>query len=116
MTLPNSDLFIINRNRVNHQVDYESLKKYIPGIPAGSRCLFFMDTAPYGWTIDSGAKFTEASVRVVSGTGGGSGGSKNFSYVHKNWTTAVATHKHSVSAGSHKHTGTASHGHGISDP
>lgn len=116
MTLPNSDLFIINRNRVNYQVDYESLKKYIPGMPAGSRCLFFMDTAPYGWTIDSGAKFTEASVRVVSGTGGGSDGSKNFSYVHKNWTTSVPTHNHSVSAGSHKHTGTAKHGHGISDP
>ena len=67
MTLPNSDLFIINRNGVNYQVDFNSLKKYIPGIPAGSRCLFFMDSAPYGWTIDRNSKFTEASVRVVSG-------------------------------------------------
>ena len=116
MTLPNSDLFIINRNGVNYQVDFNSLKKYIPGIPAGSRCLFFMDSAPYGWTIDRNSKFTEASVRVVSGAGGGSGGSQNFSTIHKVWTTSVVTHNHGVSAGNHKHGSSFTHNHTLNDP
>lgn len=116
MTLPNTDLFIISRNVVNYQVDYNNLKQYIPGVPAGSRCLFYMSSAPYGWTTDNATRFTEASVRVVSGAGGSSGGSKNFSYVHKNWTTSVPTHNHGVSAGNHTHGGSISHGHGVRDP
>lgn len=116
MTLPNTDLFIINRNRVNYQVDFDNLAKYIPSLPVGSRCIFFMQTAPNGWTTDNTAPFTESTVRIVSGSGGGSGGSKNFSYVFKNWSTSVPTHNHSVTSPSHKHTGSISHNHGITDP
>ena len=116
MTLPNTDLFIINRSRTNYQVDYNNLKQYIPGMPAGARCLFYMDSAPYGWSLDNNSKFTEATVRVVSGSGGANGGSQNFSNVFKSWTTSVPTHNHGVSAGSHKHTGAVSHNHSVRDP
>lgn len=116
MTLPNTDLFIINRARTNYQVDFNNLKQYIPGLPAGSRCLFYMDAAPYGWTTDDDAKFTEATVRVVSGAGGSHGGNREFSYVFKNWTTSVPTHNHGISGGTHKHGGSISHGHTVRDP
>lgn len=116
MTLPNTDLFIINRNRTNYQVDYNNLKQYIPGMPAGARCLFYMDSSPYGWSIDKDAKFTEATVRVVSGSGGSNGGNKDFSYVFKSWDTSVPTHSHGVGGGNHNHTGAVSHNHTLSDP
>ncbi len=116
MTLPNTDLFIINRNTTNYQVDYNNLKQYIPGMPKGARCLFYMDSAPYGWTLDTDSKFTEATVRVMSGGGGANSGTKDFSYVFKNWTTSVPTHNHGISGGTHKHGGSVSHGHTVRDP
>jgi len=116
MTLPDSDLFIINRRGTNYRVDFDNVKQYIPGMPAGSRCVFYMEAAPFGWTTDDGAQFSEATVRVVSGNGGGSGGSVDFSDVFKSQSTAVPTHNHTVSAGNHKHSGSISHGHSVRDP
>lgn len=116
MTLNDTDLFIVDRDETNYKVDFNNLKQYIPGIPSGSRCMFFMNSAPYGWVLDSTNKTSEATVRILSGSGGGSGGGENFLSVFKNWTTSVPTHNHGVSAGTHKHSGSVTHGHGISDP
>lgn len=116
MSLNNSDLFIVDRDQTNYKLDFDNLKQYIPGIPAGSRCMFFMTSAPYGWTLDSSAKCSEATVRVITGSGGGSGGTEAFGSVFKNWTTSVPTHNHGITVGTHKHTGSVTHGHGISDP
>lgn len=45
--------------------------------PAGTKMLFAQASAPTGWTKD--ATHNDKSLRVVSGTGGGSGGSVAFS-------------------------------------
>jgi hypothetical protein len=115
MTLPKDDLFIVNRNKSNYSVDFDNLKQYIPGLPAGSRCVFFMQSAPLGWTADNTAKVTESTVRVVN-VGGGSGGTKNFSDIFKTWNTSVPTHNHGISAGNHTHGGSMTHSHTHRDP
>lgn len=59
------------------------------GMPAGTKMSFYQAAAPTGWTQDtSKANYT---MRVVSGTGGGSGGSGNpISFT-------VAAHVHTTS-------------------
>lgn len=51
----------------------------VGGIPAGSKVLFAQAAAPTGWTKDT--THNDKSIRVVSGTGGGSGGVQAFSTV-----------------------------------
>ena len=58
------------------------------GMPTGTKVAFFQASAPTGWTQDT--TNTDAILRVVSGTGGGTGG-----------TAAVSSPTHSLSAGSH---------------
>lgn len=48
-------------------------------IPATSKMIFFQAAAPSGWTIDG--THNDKMMRVVSSSGGGSGGSLNFSTV-----------------------------------
>jgi hypothetical protein len=72
------------------------------GMPSGTKVAFFQASAPTGWTQDT--TNTDAILRVVSGTGGGTGG-----------TAAVSSPAHSLSAGAHT-LSTAempSHTHGI---
>lgn len=47
--------------------------------PAGTKKFFFQANAPTGWTKD--ATHNNKALRVVSGTGGGSGGATNFTTV-----------------------------------
>jgi len=47
--------------------------------PAGTKKFFFQANAPTGWTKD--ATHNNKALRVVSGTGGGSGGTTNFTTV-----------------------------------
>lgn len=47
--------------------------------PAGTKMLFAQASAPTGWTKDT--THNDKALRVVSGTGGGSGGSVGFSTV-----------------------------------
>lgn len=75
----------------------------VGGVPSGTKMLFAQATAPTGWTKDT--THNDKSLRVVSGTGGGSGGSVAFSTVFGR--TAVdasslsiaqlAAHAHSIS-------------------
>ena len=51
----------------------------VGGVPSGTKMLFAQATAPAGWTKDT--THNDKSLRVVSGTGGGSGGSVSFSTV-----------------------------------
>lgn len=48
----------------------------IGNIPSGTKMLFFQAAAPVGWTQDT--THDDKSLRVVSGTGGGDGGTKAF--------------------------------------
>lgn len=51
----------------------------VGGVPSGTKMLFMQAAAPTGWTLDT--THNDKSVRIVSGTGGGSGGSVDFSTV-----------------------------------
>jgi hypothetical protein len=66
--------------------DYQAAtKKYVDDrtqpaqalIPSGSKMAFYQGTAPTGWTQDTSVN--DAVIRVVSGTGGGNGGSWTLS-------------------------------------
>lgn len=68
-------------------------------IPSGTKMVFFQAAAPTGWTQDTA--HSDKALRIVSGAGGGSGGTHGFS-------TAVAngSHTHNVaSSGAHAHPG-----------
>lgn len=59
---------------------------------SGTSMIFFQASAPTGWTQDTDN--TDAALRVVSGSGGGTGGSQGF-----------VTHTHAIpSDGDHAHT------------
>ena len=51
----------------------------VGGVPSGTKMLFAQAAAPTGWTKDT--THNDKSLRVVSGTGGGSGGVQAFSTV-----------------------------------
>lgn len=51
----------------------------VGGIPSTTKMLFAQANAPTGWTRDT--THNDKALRVVSGTGGGSGGSVSFSTV-----------------------------------
>jgi hypothetical protein len=60
-----------------------------PVIPSGTKMLFYQAAAPVGWTQD--ATHNDKVLRVVSGAGGGSGGSNNFSTVQAQTTVGGHT-------------------------
>lgn len=72
-------------------------------MPAGSIALFVQATAPVSWTKIAGAN--DRMLRVVSGTGGGTGGtqliSSGLTLMHTHSLTAVVDHTHSIP--SHQH-------------
>lgn len=72
-------------------------------IPSGTVMVFFQASAPTGWTKSTA--HDGKALRVVSGTGGGSGGSTDPG------STVTLAHTHTVA--SHTHTG-PSHTHSIS--
>ena len=88
-------------------------------IPPGSKMLFYQASAPTGWT-----KLTtdnNKTLRVVSGSGGGSGGTNTFTSAFSERSVPVPTHKHNASAeiqsANHSHGGStntanANHSHG----
>ena len=99
---------------------YDEVKNNV--IPAGTTMLFYQSAAPTGWT-----KLTSQNnkaLRVVSGTGGGTGGNNTFTSAFSNRAVPLLEHSHSANAGNqsanHSHGGTTdgggAHGHNISDP
>jgi len=110
------DNFIINRSGNNYQDPFSDVREYFGSFLPGSVCLFFQPTAPYDWVQKTDAKYNQATIRVVTGNGAGSGGSKNFSDVFKTWDAPVPTHGHGLGGGTHTHSASFSHGHGVTDP
>jgi len=86
----------------------QSLKAYADAvIPSGTIMSFFQSAAPTGWTQD--ATQNNKALRVVSGTGGGTGGTHGLSSP----PTTAHTHtgpSHTHTGPSHAHTG-PSHNH-----
>lgn len=88
-------------------------------IPPGSKMLFYQASAPAGWT-----KLTtdnNKTLRVVSGSGGGSGGTNSFTSAFAERSVPVPTHNHNANSGNqsanHTHggeavTANANHNHG----
>jgi len=77
--------------------------------PSGTKMMFYQASAPTGWTQDT--TNNDKALRVVSGTGGGSGGTHGLSsppstsHTHTGpshtHSTPSHSHSHSLSAGSH---------------
>ena len=88
----------------------------VGGVPSGTKMLFAQASAPTGWTKDT--THNDKSLRVVSGTGGGSGGVQAFSTVFGrtavDWSSLsieqMAAHSHSYKT---SNGGSAGSGSGI---
>ncbi len=79
------------------------------GFPSGTVMVFHQASAPTGWTKSTAQN--NKALRVVSGTGGGSGGSWNLS----SGVTSSSTGAHTHSGPSHTHsTPNHSHSHSLS--
>jgi hypothetical protein len=106
------------RNYVSYMLGATGLPadSIVGGVPSGTKMLFAQATAPTGWTKDT--THNDKSLRVVSGTGGGSGGSVAFSTVFGRTAVdgsslsiaqmAAHTHSYKTSSG-----GSAGSGSGI---
>ena len=58
-----------------------SINSYYWMYPSGTRKLFWEPSAPAGWTQLTDDAYNNKSLRVVTGTGRGSGGMFNFTTV-----------------------------------
>lgn len=69
------------RNYVSYMLGATGLPadSIVGGVPSGTKMLFAQAAAPTGWTKDT--THNDKTLRVVSGSGGGSGGSVAFSTV-----------------------------------
>lgn len=93
-TFPDKDLIVAGT------VDVAAL------LPAGTRLPFHQAAAPTGWTKDTTAALNDSAMRIVTGaTGGGSGGTYNFSA----GCTVVAAHTHTFNATSGNNSADHSH-------
>jgi len=50
----------------------------VSSIPSGTTAMFFQSAAPTGWTQNTAASINTTTLRVVTGTGGGTGGTDAF--------------------------------------
>lgn len=53
----------------------------VSSIPSGTTAMFFQGSAPSGWTQNTDASINTTTMRVVTGSGGGTGGSDAFGTV-----------------------------------
>ena len=70
--------------------------------PSGTTLLFYQAAAPTGWTQVT--THDNKALRVVSGTGGGSGGSTAFTSVFASRTVPLVDHNHTASGTMADHT------------
>ncbi len=73
---------------------------------SGTTIVFYQASAPTGWTKST--SHDNKALRVVSGTGGGSGGSSSFTSVFASRGVPLPEHNHSASSdthGGHQHSG-----------
>ena len=66
---------------------------------SGTTIVFYQASAPTGWTKST--SHDNKALRVVSGTGGGSGGSSSFTSVFASRGVPLLEHNHSASSGNH---------------
>ena len=86
-------------------------------LPPGTNMVFFQATAPVGWTQLTSGILTDAAIRLVTGTGGGGGGTSPFSTVFSDRTVPLAAHVHTITDPGHNHPYTdPGHNHTINDP
>jgi hypothetical protein len=89
--LADNDGIIINDDGVMRLTAVQTVRTYMQvgaGLPAGTVMVFFQAAAPTGWTKSTSNN--NKALRVVSGDGGGTGGSAAF-----------ASPAHNLSAGAH---------------
>ena len=79
-------------------------------IPSGTKMLFYQASAPTGWTKLTGDD--NKTLRVVSGSGGGSGGTNSFTSAFSERSVPLTAHNHTgnVSDQSNNHTHSGSTG------
>jgi len=51
----------------------------VSSIPSGTTAMFFQGSAPTGWTQNTDASINTTTLRIVTGSGGGTGGTDSFS-------------------------------------
>ena len=71
------------------------------GFPAGTTLLFYQAAAPTGWTQVTTQN--NKALRVVSGTGGGSGGTTAFTTVFASRSVPLLQHTHGITDPGHVH-------------
>lgn len=77
------------RNQANNAwITLWELDKHYPSFPSGTKMVFFQASAPTGWTQDT--THNNKALRVVSGSGGGSGGTHDLS------SPPSANHQHEL--------------------
>ena len=102
-------------SNAQYGIAWKDIPVQLPSVPSGSVMLFYQAAAPARWT-----KVTtqdNKALRVVSGTGGGSGGNTNFTTVFTNRGVPLAQHNHTFTDPGHSHgVNDPGHGHGVNDP
>jgi hypothetical protein len=88
---------------------------------SGTRMYFAQAAAPTGWT--QVVTYNDYAIRLVSGAGGGTGGTKAFSTIFSASITNLAQHNHGTTEAAHSHSyltytnqGTAGYGGGFPSP
>lgn len=74
-------------------------------IPPGTVMVFYQASAPNGWTKQTATKFSNAALRVVTGSGGGSAGSNGFTTAFNSNRNDGATLTVGILSGSTRYTG-----------
>lgn len=92
---------LVSKQRLNNLAQNDEYLKFHT-IPALSEMFFYQATAPLKWSLKTG--HNDKCLRIVSGTGGGSGGTDGVSQ------TIPFLHEHSLSVFVHSHTYTHNHG------
>lgn len=93
----------------------------LTAFPAGTRLVFFQAAAPTAWS--QVVTYTDYGIRIVSGAGGGTSGTKAYSAVFSASITNLAQHNHATTEVNHTHTyltytsqGVAGYGGGFPSP
>ena len=76
---PGTSGYFLKTNGPGANPEWAEVATPVEAIPSGSTMLFYQASAPTGWTKQT--THNDKSLRVVSGTGGGSGGSTAFTSV-----------------------------------
>ncbi len=96
-SVQDTDEFILSRSNTAYRVTAATMKPYFASggggggggdIPSGTKMLFYMNSAPTGWTlkndVDNGA------IRVVASNGGTSAGVLGFTNAFRDYTLSVS--------------------------